>query len=164
METPDRFTHSQIVVHWLIAALILAQFLLSGGIETAWRAVERGTYTDADLTTGAMQHVAFGVAVLLLAIWRVVLRVRYGAPAAEPSEPRVLKILSHIVHFVLYAAMFLMPITGMMAWGGGIEAAAGGHQVLKTVLLAAVALHIAGALVHHFVWRTNVLKRMLGTA
>lgn len=164
MQTPDRFTHSQIVLHWVIAALILAQFLLSGGMETAWRAVERGTYTSADLTFGAIMHVAAGVAVLLLAIWRVVLRLRYGAPAPDPSEPRALQILAHVVHGVLYLTLFLMPITGMMAWGGGILAAGEWHQAVKTVLIVTVALHVAGALVHHFVWRTNVLKRMLGTA
>lgn len=164
MQTPDRFSRMQIILHWTIAALIVAQFLFSGAMETAWRAVERNTFTDADFTAGVGVHIAFGIAVLILAIWRVVLRVRHGAPPPPESEPKALQMLASIVHLVLYGAMFLMPITGMMAWGGGIIAAGEWHQAVKMVLIVAVTLHVAGALVHHFVWKTNVLRRMLGTA
>lgn len=164
MAAPTGFSRTQIILHWTIAVLILLQFLLSDGMSTAWRAVERGTYTDADFTTGTVLHIVFGVSVLLLAIWRVALRLRHGAPAPDPAEPKALQMLAAIVQFVLYATLFLMPITGMMAWGGGVIAAGEWHQAVKMVLIVAVTLHVAGALVQHFFWKTDVLKRMLGMA
>ena len=56
--------------------------------------------------------------------------------------------------------MILMPLSGSVAWFGGVEAAAQGHNVLKIVLLALVALHLVGALYHQFVLRDGTLARM----
>ena len=54
-----------------------------------------------------------------------------------------------------------MPLTGATAWLFGVELAGEVHEFLKNVLIAVVALHIAGALYEHFVTRSDVLKRML---
>lgn len=43
---------------------------------------------------------------------------------------------------------------------GGVGAAAALHGLMKPLLLAAVALHIAGALAHGFLFQTGVLERM----
>lgn len=164
MHAPDHYSRTQIILHWTVAVLILLQFLFSDGMSTAWRAYEHGTYVATDFTTGALMHIIGGVAILLLAIWRVILRLRNGGPAPEAAEPKALQMLASVVQFVLYATLFLMPITGMLAWGGGIVAAGEWHQVVKLVLIVAVTLHITGALVQHFVFKTDVLKRMLGMA
>jgi|CXWK01.1.fsa_nt_gi cytochrome b561 len=164
MHAPDHFSRTQVILHWVIAALILFQFVFSDGMSIAWRAFERGAYVATDFSTGALMHIVVGVAILFLAIWRVVLRLRNGGPAPDPVEPKALQLLAKIVHVVLYATLFLMPISGMMAWGGGVLGAGEAHQAIKMVLIVAVVLHIAGALVHQFVWKTDVLKRMLGMA
>ena len=56
--------------------------------------------------------------------------------------------------------MILMPLSGSVAWFGGVEVAAQGHNVLKIVLLALVALHVIGALYHQFILRDGTLARM----
>ena len=69
-------------------------------------------------------------------------------------------MLAKVVHLGLYALMFMMPISGSVAWFGGVEAAAFGHNVMKVMLLAFIALHFAGALYHQFVLRDGILTRM----
>jgi cytochrome b561 len=56
--------------------------------------------------------------------------------------------------------MILMPVSGSVAWFGGVEAAAQGHNILKIALLALIALHVAGALWHQFVLKDGLIARM----
>lgn len=60
----------------------------------------------------------------------------------------------------LYAVMILMPISGSVAWFGGVQAAAQGHNVMEVALLALVALHVVGAIHHHFLLKHGLINRM----
>ena len=64
-------------------------------------------------------------------------------------------------HLGLYALMILMPISGALAWFGGLGAAAGAHNVLKVALLALVVLHVVGALYHRLWLKDAVMERMI---
>ena len=54
-----------------------------------------------------------------------------------------------------------MPISGAVAWFGGVPEAAAAHVLARTVLLVLVILHVAGALFQQVFLRSNVLSRML---
>lgn len=164
MNAPDRFTRTQIVLHWTVAVLIACQFLFSSGIERAWREFARGQFEPEDFTAAAAAHLASGMLIFVLVIWRLVLRYRHGAPAADPAEPPALQFLAKAAHFVLYALVIILPLSGFFGWAFGQSAPIRVHLIAKTILLPLIGLHVAGALVHHFWWRTNVLKRMLGAA
>ena len=47
-----------------------------------------------------------------------------------------------------------------MAWFGGVALAAQGHNILKIALLALIALHVVGAVYHHFVLQDGLINRM----
>ncbi len=119
------------------------------------RAHSRNTPFLADL------HIAFGIAIFLLALVRVFVRLRRGVPPPPRDEHILLRLAARAVHLALYAIILLMPVTGGMAWFGGIETMAAVHGAGKPVILGLVALHIGGALYQHFVARTDVLRRML---
>lgn len=163
---PVRQTYSrtQIMLHWAVVALIAFQYLGSDGIEDAWRAFARGEYTEADFSGLALAHTLSGITVLILVIWRLVLRWKFGAPPPDPAEPPALQALARLAHFALYALIVILPLSGMVGWGGGVTGAIRVHLLAKTVLLPLIGLHVLGALVHHFVWKTDVLKRMLSPA
>jgi cytochrome b561 len=76
------------------------------------------------------------------------------------GESVVQRALAKGTHVGLYALMILMPISGSVAWFGGIDAAAQGHNILKVALLALIALHVAGALWHQFVLKDGLIARM----
>lgn len=156
MTNPAGYSRAQIALHWIVVLLIVQQYLLKDGIAAAWDASRAGREVPFDPLVPV--HVAGGMLIMAFALWRLVLRARRGAPAAAGSAAQ--RILAHLTHAGLYALMILMPLTGAMAWFGGVEAAAQGHNLLKVVLLVLVALHVLGALYHHFVLKDAVLDRM----
>lgn len=155
------FTPAQIILHWAVVALIAFQYLASEGIEHAWRSFTRGQFTQADFGGFALAHMLVGIAVLVLVAWRLVLRASVGAPPVDPAEPVALQWLAKASHFLLYALIIILPLSGLAGWAGGISAAIRVHLIAKTILLPLIGLHLIGALVHHFVWKTDVLKRMV---
>ncbi len=156
---PHGYTRTQIILHWLIFALILAQFVFHDGISDAFEDLERsGTFTGTPLMA---QHIFTGILILGLVVWRLVIRLRRGAPPLPENEPAMLKLAAHGTHIALYLLMVLVPVSGMVAWFGASGDAADAHEIMKSVLLVLVALHVAGALVQKFVLKTNVLSRMV---
>jgi cytochrome b561 len=150
----------QVTLHWSVVVLVAFQYLAHDGMEAAWRAFLRDEPTAPDTTLLAYLHVVAGVTILLLALARVYLRFTRGAPPPPPDEPRLLQILSEAVHGLIYLSLFLLPLSGSAAWFAGVEAAGAVHNTLKTVLLGAIVLHIAGALFQHFIRRSDVMMRM----
>lgn len=156
-DAPTRYSRLQIVLHWLVFALIAQQYIFKDAISTAWGRVTDGL--EAGFDPLVLAHVAGGALVLIFALWRLMLRARRGILPAQEAN-RLQGVLAKITHVGLYALMILMPVSGSVAWFGGLQAAAQGHNVMKVILLALVALHIAGALYHQFVLRDNILARM----
>jgi len=165
MTAPPRKGYSglQIGLHWTVALLVLFQFLASGAIESAWRAYARNAPQDASASGFVYLHIVCGLLILFLALWRLWLRFTVGAPPLPANEPKPLRFLAKATHFLIYALIIGMPISGSVAWFAGVPAAAGAHVAAKTVLLALVILHVAGALFQQFVLKSSVLSRMVMT-
>lgn len=156
---PKGYSRNQIRLHWIVAALIVAQFVLHDPIVAAWDAIAKGETPEIGLLVRA--HVIGGAIILVLAIGRLVLRMKRGVPALPEKEPAVLKGLAHLTHWSLYALMIVLPITGLATWFGGSETADFVHITLKIPLLALVVLHFAAALYQQFVLKTGLMSRML---
>lgn len=159
MANPSGYSALQIVLHWLVAALVAQQFLVKGAIERAW---------DAFRATGASQfsplvaaHVFGGILILALVLIRLVVRVKRGAPELSEDEHPALKIVARATHAALYLLLVLLAVSGLLTWFGGVGQAASAHKVLKTALLALIALHVVGALFQQFYLKSDSLTRML---
>jgi cytochrome b561 len=155
------YSFLQIALHWTIAALVLFQLLFHDGMEETWDALEDGERAAAADEAGAMLHIAVGASILVLALVRIVVRLTRGAPPVPPQHPLPLRLVASATHAALYGFLFLQPLAGAAAWFLGIEAAAEVHALGPYIIIPLVALHAAGALAEHFVFRTDVLKRML---
>ncbi len=155
---PATYSRTQILLHWLMFILIAAQFLLHEPISEAWDKVEDGLpYAFHPLIAA---HVFGGLLILVLVLWRGKIRLSRGAPSLPVEEPALMKLAAHAAHLSLYALMALMPISGAVAWFGGVEAAGEAHEVMRAVLLFLVLLHVIAALYHQFVLKTNLMARM----
>jgi len=106
-------------------------------------------------------HVVFGVLIFVLAVMRLYLRLARGVPKAPSDEPMPLRFLAGLTHVVLYAAILIMPVSGAIAWFGGVEAAGNAHSTAKFLLIGFVALHVVGALYQKFVLKSEATERML---
>lgn len=156
---PAGYTRTQIRLHWIVGLLIVPQFVFHDAISEAWDAARRGIETSG-IDPLVPAHVFGGLAVFALVIWRLVLRARLGAPPPPEAEHPALKLAAKATHAALYLLLLLLPVSGAVAWFGGVEGAADGHEVMKTALLALVVLHVLGALFHQVVLKTDVLTRM----
>ena len=161
VRAPAGYTGMQIVLHWIIAGLVIFQVIFGEEIKPAYRAARRAAEASAQDLFNANIHVYIGSTILLLALWRLFLRLRHGIPMLPENENAILKWIAIATHGVLYFVIFAMPVTGMVAWFGGINAAGEIHELGKPVIVVFVAIHAAGALWQHFFVRNGVLVRML---
>lgn len=155
------YSKLQIWLHWVVVLLVLFQFVGNQGIGNVWNALQQGRAAEAADLQWAYLHVAAGVLTLLLVVWRFYLRLTRGTPPLPANEHPALRFVARAAHLLLYALLVVVPVSGAAAWFGGIEQAAVAHDVLKTVLLAVVLLHIAGALYQRYILRSGVLERMI---
>lgn len=164
------------LLHWISALLIIGLFFLG-----LWmRSLD---YYSGWYQTAPNIHKQIGMLLLVLMVLRLLWRIKSPAmPALNTHKAWEIK-LGHVVHSVLYMAVFIILFSGYFistADNKGIEIlglfevpalitaiehqediAGVIHEYVAYGLMAFVALHIAGALKHHFVDKDTTIKRML---
>lgn len=158
--TPDFYTLLQRRLHWFVIVMLLGQYLLQAPMRDALEAIER------EETLGFVQflvttaHTWGGISIAAIMLWRWQLRKRH-VPLNGGQLSRRLQRLVTIHHISMYVTIGLMASTGAMHYYLGLGFAARWHELGKWLLLALIALHVLGALVH--VRSGNrVLQRMMG--
>lgn len=162
-------------LHWLVVLLLIAQFIFG------WTMPHIGRNTP--VTTLISLHFIFGIIILAVAVVRLLVRLVQGEPPQSDVLPVWQQHLSHLVHWLLYLLLFVVPILGWinasyrgmpivmfglelpplvakgaagLGWTGDV------HGLLAEYgMLTLVALHVLAALYHHFIQRDGVLKRMV---
>ncbi len=155
----ENFSKTQIYLHWIIVALVALQYLLNKGIVLAWQERMEGKIANEPSLN---LHVIVGAIILILMLWRLWLRFSHGVPALPESENKIATILAKIVHIGFYLLLIGLPLSGMSAWILGLQLPALFHVIGTNILLAIIVLHIGAALLHHFVLKTDVLKKIIG--
>lgn len=158
---PLVYSVPQRALHWITTALILYSLLLPGQIERVVDLLGGGKSPTAEEWTSANIHIYIGFTVLGLTLLRIILRLVQGAPAAPASEPALLRRLAAATHGALYLLLLAMPAAGIAKFYFGVGIAGFLHGgPMKLALWILVGLHVAGALVHKFYWKTDVVERM----
>jgi cytochrome b561 len=158
MAHPTGYTRAQIALHWITLVLVALQYILHEPIAAAWEALIAGR--EVVFHPLVAQHVATGALVAVLTFIRLGLRLSHGAPPPPASEHAALQLVAKATHWAFYALLILMPVSGAVAWFNSVEGAASAHNVMKLALLALIALHVVAALVHQFIFKTNLMARM----
>lgn len=162
-------------LHWLIALLIVAQFLVT----LLMPDIKEGMTMEPVITL----HFTLGLLVLLLMAVRLVVRLRNPVEAATTPGKPLERVLAVGVHRLFYAILLTSPFLGWIAASAhglpvalfGIvelpalaaDHAEWGHQagdvhgLVMWTLLGLIALHAGAALFHHLVRRDDTLRRML---
>ena len=153
------FSRAQIGLHWAVALLIIYQLVFGEDMSHVARAFRNaGTLT---MTTGAWIHILIGIAVLVLAIWRLGLRFARGVPAAPADDSALNKLAGEAGHWGLYALMIAAPVSGLLFWYGGIGSMGDIHQLMKPLLIILIGLHVLAALWHQYVRKDGLIARMM---
>src|SRR5215475_7310232 len=98
-----RFTAPQRLLHWLMAVCILAMLFIGVGMMS--------TIMPKYLSLVSI-HKSLGIAILVLAVLRLLVRLRYGTPPLPADLPAPMKLAAHLSHYALYALMIAMPLLG----------------------------------------------------
>lgn len=158
MATPTGYSATQIRLHWVIGLLIVFQLIFGEDMAEAWSTVEDGGAPV--MTTWIWAHIVAGVLVLMLALWRLGLRLSRGVPPAPDSGSALTNLGGHIGHWSFYALMIAFPVSGLLAWYGDVGIAAEAHAVMKPVVIVLIVVHVGAALWHQFRLKDNLLNRM----
>lgn len=159
---PSTYTLTQRALHWVTAALVFFNLLFPDGMNEWHRSMRQTGSATADQVSRANIHAYLGIAILALVGLRLLLRFLRGVPASPSKEPLFFHYVATVAHWALYVLLIAMPLTGIAAYYFGYQVAGGIHaDILKVVLWIIIAGHMAGALTHHFYWKTDVLKRMI---
>lgn len=162
-------------LHWLIVVLLVAQFVVAWTMPHMRRNTQPGTLINL--------HFSIGMVILLVAMVRLAWRLVRGEPEPAADLPSWQVQTARIVHWALYALLFVVPILGLInaSWRGFpvimfglefprlIEPRAAGwawtgdvHGLLANyMMLALVGLHVTAGLYHYLIRRDGVLQRML---
>ena len=89
------------------------------------------------------------------------LRRSRGVPPPPEGEGTLLGRAAALGHWALYALMVLMPVSGLVAWFGGVDTAGEAHEVMSNLMLFVLAVHVAAALWHQFWLKDHLLLRMM---
>lgn len=173
--TRNRWGAVSQLLHWLIVVLVALQ----AGLGLTGIMLPLGVEKLAVLAT----HKSIGITILALAVPRLLWRWINPTPPLPSNLKPYERFLAHFTHKGLYVLLFAMPLTGwIMSCARGFpvswfnlfplpdlvpkstalyDAMVVTHATLASSLAVIVALHIAGALKHHFVLKDDTLRRML---
>ncbi|MDR3510725.1 MAG: cytochrome b/b6 domain-containing protein [Caulobacteraceae bacterium] len=172
MARPGEFPLLSRILHWTMAALILAMLFIGLGM-----AASLAHYHQL-----VAIHRPIGVLILVLVAVRLVNRLVNPPPPLPADMPLLLKFVAQASHVALYALMFALPLVG---WGmlsaarypivlfgplrlppilphdvGLYAALRTTHTVLALLLLATFLAHLGAALTHALVFRDEVFPSM----
>lgn len=167
------FSLLQRLLHWVMAICILTMLFVG---------VAMVRKIGPDYLSLISLHKSLGVAILVLALLRLAVRLRTGAPPLPYDLPAPMKLAAHLSHLAFYLLMIGMPLIGwaMISTAGYPIVLAGGlrlppflpasremhallwdaHYYLAMAFFALVLVHIAAALFHLLVRRDEVFKQM----
>jgi len=170
---PDRFHLALRVLHWTMALLILAMLFIGVGMVSS---------AGPRYSTLLALHRPIGIAILLLAVIRIVVRRRTAVPPLPGALPPAQAKAARASHWLLYGGMLVVPLIGWaMLSAGGYPIALmpdlslppilpqngkafgllrDAHGIAAMLFFALILGHLTMALIHGFIRRDEVLQSM----
>ena len=175
MNSPDTFRPFARALHWLMAIMVLSMLFIGAGMVS--------TVAEKHASLVAI-HRPLGITIFILALIRLVYRLRHPAPPLPRDLPAWQVLAAKGSHVLLYALMIGMPLIGwgMLSAGGypvtmfaGVELPRilpadpalfawlrEAHRYLAWLFFLTFLAHMGAALMHGLIRRDGVLQSMTG--
>lgn len=166
------FTLTTRILHWTMAALILAMLFIGIGMVSSVAAYH-------DLVS---IHRPLGIVILALVAIRLINRLFNPPPPLPEGMPRWQRLAAHGSHILLYGLMFAVPLVGWAMLSAArypivlygplqlppiapqnpmlFAALRETHTVLALLLFATFLAHMGAALMHALIFRDGVFPSM----
>lgn len=171
------YSRGAIWFHWTIGLLIIANIVI----------VLLHEAVDKDFGRTMMGwHKANGITVLFLSIARLGWRLAHRPPPMPADIRAWERGLALTVHWAFYALMIVLPLSGWLWMStatpprpitffglfplpflpvdrskAGADFLHEAHEIMGFTMIGLIALHLAGALKHHFADKSRYLQRMI---
>jgi cytochrome b561 len=166
-----QYSKRMVIVHWLTLALVITAWFLGDSL---------GDATDDGKATlaGYFVHILAGGTILLLTVIRLFFRNADGTPPPMGDTP--MDKVAKGIHHLLYTVLVLLPLSGvaiLLTSKAGAALLAGDatllphkfhgvfahkvHELLVTVLIVLVVVHVLGAIKHQFIMKDGLMERMM---
>jgi cytochrome b561 len=109
-EPVARYNRVAMTLHWVVASLLVVNIAVGLAAANA---------DDANVRSLVDLHKSLGLTALGLIILRILWRLANRPPPLPSAYPKVERLGAHTAHFLLYAVMLLLPLTGYIhdsAW------------------------------------------------
>lgn len=173
-------------LHWAIAILVFAQLALGFYAheqkEAMLAAFDFSQARIEDVQSIFHLHKSIGIVIGLLVIARIIWRVTHYVPPLSGELPRVVQVVAHATHWMLYLALLTLAASGFFAAGaspfgidffylahiphlftvsdGARETAELVHIIAVWTLIVLTTMHIAAAVFHHFALKDDTMVKM----
>lgn len=172
-DTGKRYSKVAMWLHLLIGAAVITNIGL---------ALLTGNLAKSTQISALAVHKALGITVLGLTVVLIAWRLTHKPPPLPAATPAWQRPISKVVHFLFYALLLLLPLSGWLWMSAANKAVnyfglfqvpalvgpdkafattmSGGHEVMGWSMLVLVVLHILAALKHQYFDRTDLISRM----
>jgi cytochrome b561 len=172
----ERYTRTAVLLHWMIAALLFAEFA------HGWWMQEIPKQPPGIRADAFNMHKSVGLLLLALVLVRLGWRLAHRPPVLLPVA-RWQAVLARSNHVLLYGMMVAMPLSGYLgsvfsgypikwfglilpAWGWADpaikELMSSVHLATSWILLASTSLHVAGTIKHAIAGERVMARMSLG--
>ena len=169
---PARFAVRSRVLHWLMAAMVLAMLFIGVGMVTSL----------VDYHWLVSVHRPLGIAILLVVVVRVVNRRFSKLPAFPETMSAFERGVAHYTEWLMYGLFFVMPVVGWAMLSAGsypivmfgrvhlpriapaeptlYTVLRRAHTVLAYLFFVVILAHVGAVAFHTLVVRDGMLSRM----
>lgn len=171
----SKYSKVAIALHWILAALIISNFVLANMAEDLAREL-RGAYMNP--------HKAIGISILLFSVFRLYWRMGHRPPPLPDAISEWQAKLGKFVHAIFYFLIIAVPLSGWIMASAhpqappisffglfdfslpiGRDKGVAGfayetHEILTKPLAILIILHVLAALKHQFADRLPFIQRM----
>ncbi len=167
-----RYSAVSRALHWLIAALIAAAFVLGLTVDD---------FPKPYVPSVVNFHSLLGLAIIVLTLVRLGWRLTHQPPDLPAATSALIRRASHLAHMLLYLLILLVPMIGiptLLYRGRGIDFGVfqippmlartpeifhpltDVHGYAAYALVALALGHVAAGLYHQFILKDDLLSRM----
>ena len=168
-ENGERYDRTTIALHWITAVLVGALWLMAQAEDLVPRPGRHLLWSV---------HIGVGIGLAAVLLIRLAWRARRGVQL-PPAVPGAWHQISNAVHLALYTLVSIAVLLGIVnlavrGWNFGVfslpgwapddkalrRTINGWHELAANFTVGVAGLHAVAALVHHYVLRDGVLRRM----
>ena len=156
----EGFSKYQVIVHWLVACFILFQIATGSTMSNDFLALKDGKISIEEVHKNSWYHFFFGLTIFLLMVIRFILRIIFGVPKPTKQSSSLTIILAKIIHWLFYLVLFIVPISGFVAWNTSNLLIGNLHTASVNALYVLVLIHLVAIVYHQIFLEDNLIDRM----